>query len=322
MSGGPLPGLEGLRVLDLSDDVAGAYCAKLLSDAGASVTRVEQPEGHSLRRWSVNGDVGIDGDADGALFRFLASSQESLVLDLAPSQERTGRWRRSRLFGRGHRLDLRRTRRHDRPCDRPCRIPELHPSLVVVVSRRSASRVHAPSEQSSEFLIQALSGSLHNHGSAEGLPLAVGGALAEWTLGIYGALGAVSALSARRRSGRGDLVDISALEALTMTFICYPSVAAKMPGGERRRSTYTMTPSIEPCRDGYRRHGDDHHGAMDDLPRNDRAARPGRRRVPAGPGQSPATRCTQGNHRLDGPAYGGRSRPDRVDVPHSDGAAR
>ena len=36
-----------------------------------------------------------------------------------------------------------------------------------------------------------------------------------------------------------------------MTFICYPSVAASMPGGERRRSTYTMTPSIEPCRDGY-----------------------------------------------------------------------
>ncbi len=58
VTGGPLPGLEGLRVLDLSDDVAGAYCAKLLSDAGASVTRVEHPDGHSLRHWSVNGDVG------------------------------------------------------------------------------------------------------------------------------------------------------------------------------------------------------------------------------------------------------------------------
>ena len=37
VTGGPLPGLEGFRVLDLSDDVAGAYCAKLLSDAGAAV---------------------------------------------------------------------------------------------------------------------------------------------------------------------------------------------------------------------------------------------------------------------------------------------
>ncbi len=251
MSGGPLPGLEGLRVLDLSDDVAGSYCAKLLSDAGATVTRVEQPEGHSLRRWSVNGDVGIDGDPDGALFRFLASSQESLVLDrtepgadgtleaLAASSDVVIV---STFGGHGATTD---------PAIDPVAFQVSHPSLVVVCLSAFGLTGPRASEQSSEFLIQALSGSLHNHGSAEGLPLAVGGALAEWTLGIYGALGAVSALSARRRSGRGDLVDISALEALTMTFLCYPSVAAKMPGGERRRSTYTMTPSIEPCRDGF-----------------------------------------------------------------------
>ena len=81
VTGGPVPGLEGLRVLDLSDDLAGAYCASL-SDVGATVTRVEHPNGHSLRHWSVNGDVGGDGDPDGALFRFLASSQDSVVLDL------------------------------------------------------------------------------------------------------------------------------------------------------------------------------------------------------------------------------------------------
>ena len=126
-----------------------------------------------------------------------------------------------------------------------------HPELVVVSLSAFGLTGPRASEQSSEFLIQALSGSLHNHGSAEGLPLAVGGALAEWSVGTYGALGAVSALTARRRTGLGDLVDISALESLTITFICYPSVAASMPGGERRRSTYTMTPSIEPCRDGY-----------------------------------------------------------------------
>ena len=33
MSGGPLPGLDGLAVLDLSDDIAGGYCAKLLAAA-------------------------------------------------------------------------------------------------------------------------------------------------------------------------------------------------------------------------------------------------------------------------------------------------
>jgi crotonobetainyl-CoA:carnitine CoA-transferase CaiB-like acyl-CoA transferase len=251
VSGGPLPGLEGLRVLDLSDDVAGAYCAKLLSDAGATVSRLEPPEGHSLRRWSVTGTVGRDGDPDGALFRFLAASQESLVLDRTePGADLTVDALAASsdvaivsTFG-GHGAKT-------YPTVDPVALHKDHPELLVVSLSAFGLTGPRASEQSSEFLVQALSGSLHNHGSIEGLPLAVGGAVAEWALGIYGALGAVSALSARRRSGLGDLVDISALEALTMTFLCYPSVAASMPGGERKRSTYTMTPSIEPCRDGY-----------------------------------------------------------------------
>ena len=106
-------------------------------------------------------------------------------------------------------------------------------------------------EESSDLLLQALAGSLHSHGSDDRVPLAVGGGLAEWTVGTFGALGAVSALTARRRSGRGDLVDVSALECLAVTFICYPSVAASMPGGQRIRPTYVMVPGIEACLDGY-----------------------------------------------------------------------
>jgi crotonobetainyl-CoA:carnitine CoA-transferase CaiB-like acyl-CoA transferase len=251
VTGGPLPGLEGLRVLDLSDDVAGAYCAKLLSDAGASVTKVEDPEGHGLRRWSVTGQVGQDGDEDGALFRFLAASHQSVVLDPeAPEATATV----DALAGTADVVIISTLGGHGVTGEStisPFDLHEAHAGLVVVSLSSYGLTGPRCGEQSSEFLIQALSGSLHNHGSAEGLPLAVGGALAEWAIGVYGALGAVSALSARRRSGRGDLVDISALEALTMTFICYPSVAATMPGGERKRSTYTMTPSIEPCLDGY-----------------------------------------------------------------------
>jgi crotonobetainyl-CoA:carnitine CoA-transferase CaiB-like acyl-CoA transferase len=251
VNGGPLPGLEGLRVLDLSDDVAGAYCAKLLSDAGATVTKVENPQGHALRRWSVTGDVGRDGYDDGALFRFLASSHQSLVLDpTTPSADATV----AALAGASDVVIVSTFGGHGactEPLVDPLALHEAHSELVVVSLSAFGLTGPRASEQSSEFLLQALSGSLHNHGSTEGLPLAVGGGLAEWAMGIYGALGAVSALSARRRSGLGDLVDISGLEALTMTFICYPSVAATMPGGERRRSTYTMTPSIEPCRDGF-----------------------------------------------------------------------
>ena len=49
MTGRPAP-VEGLRVLDLSDRIAGAYCTKLLVDVGAEVVKLEPPEGDPLRQ--------------------------------------------------------------------------------------------------------------------------------------------------------------------------------------------------------------------------------------------------------------------------------
>ena len=42
--------LEGVRVLDLSQDIAGSFCARLLADYGAEVVKVEPPQGSALRR--------------------------------------------------------------------------------------------------------------------------------------------------------------------------------------------------------------------------------------------------------------------------------
>ena len=39
--------LDNLRVIDVSEEIAGAYCAKLLADLGADVVKVERPEGGS-----------------------------------------------------------------------------------------------------------------------------------------------------------------------------------------------------------------------------------------------------------------------------------
>ena len=69
-------------MLDLSDDLAGSYCTKLLADAGAEVLKVEPHSGHPLRHWSRTGSLGRDGDPDGVLFRFLAAGQRSVVADL------------------------------------------------------------------------------------------------------------------------------------------------------------------------------------------------------------------------------------------------
>ena len=83
----PLLPLDGYTVIDLSVGIAGAYCTKLLADGGATVIKVEPPEGDPLRRWSASGAEIKAGD-DGALFSFLACSKHSVVVD--PRRRRRG----------------------------------------------------------------------------------------------------------------------------------------------------------------------------------------------------------------------------------------
>ena len=60
--------LTGLRVLDCSTEIAGAYCTKMLADAGADVIKIEPADGDPLRSWG-----------SGALFEFLNTSKRAAV---------------------------------------------------------------------------------------------------------------------------------------------------------------------------------------------------------------------------------------------------
>ena len=53
--------LDGLRVVELAEGIAGPYCAQELADAGASVVKVEKPGGDRTRGWGsrARGDVGV-----------------------------------------------------------------------------------------------------------------------------------------------------------------------------------------------------------------------------------------------------------------------
>jgi len=246
--GGPLDALAGLRAVDLSDGIAGAYCAKLLADAGAEVVKVEPPFGDALRRRSVSGAVGSDGDPDGALFRHFAAGQRSTVADL---NDPAGREHVLHLVAvSDFMIESFPPRYLD---ERGLGLGDLHganPALTVVSITPFGQQGPRHAERRSEFLLQALIGSLQLHGGLDGPPVAVGGELGEWAAGAYGGAGALAARARSVSTGVGEQVDVSILEALAVTFLAYPTLFAALPGGSRTQ-TLTMVPGIERCKDGY-----------------------------------------------------------------------
>ncbi len=77
---GAAPPFDGLRVLDLTTEIAGGYASKLLVDAGADVLVIEPPTGDPLRRFT-SALTPLPTDQDGVLFGFLRASARGLTAD-------------------------------------------------------------------------------------------------------------------------------------------------------------------------------------------------------------------------------------------------
>ena len=65
--------LDGVKVLDLSEDIAGSFCARILADYGADVLKLEPPGGAALLRALSHRDradlAGVDAaKPEGSLF--------------------------------------------------------------------------------------------------------------------------------------------------------------------------------------------------------------------------------------------------------------
>jgi crotonobetainyl-CoA:carnitine CoA-transferase CaiB-like acyl-CoA transferase len=215
--------LEGVRVVDLTTDIAGPYCTKVLADAGADVVKVEPVAGDPLRTWG-----------SGALFEFLNTSKRSVhgeADDLVAAAD---------LLVAGAPVDL-------------DALWRANPALVVVTITPFGCEGPWAQRPSTEFTLQAACGSTGQRGLPEHPPLAAGGRIGEWVTGTYAALGAVAAYREARRCGKGEHVDVAMLDCMAVTMVTYPSVFASFAGWPEQHGTGRVieVPSVEPSKDGY-----------------------------------------------------------------------
>ena len=237
--------LAGLRVVELATDIAGPYATKLLADAGADVLKIEHPAGGDpLRRWTACG-VEVPSGEDGALFRFLNTSKQSLTID----------WTTPR--GHAELLDL--------AAGADVVVESLGPEAGLewraLAARSPATSLVSISwfgrsgpwkdRPATEFTVQAWAGSTAIRGVAERPPLAAGGRFGEWLGGGYAAIGALAAVQGARRTGRGQHVDLSLLEAAHLSMAPFATVVASFGGTAATIGRTVEIPSIEPAADGW-----------------------------------------------------------------------
>ena len=235
------PVLAGTRVLDLSSGIAGAYCTKLLVDAGAGVVVVEPPEGQALRRRTPPGRT-EEANEDGALFRFLHTGTQSVV---AAPEDRVGAV--ARLVERADVVVV-----DAAPPDRTAiTLAADHPHLIVV--SLSPFGLHGPWAErvASDLTLQALSSSIAGRGERHGSPVTAGGELTEWASGAAAAVAVLVALRRRNRTGLGELIDLAKLEVAITIFNGFRAVSGQLVPAGPPPYQVVEVPSVEPAQDGW-----------------------------------------------------------------------
>ncbi len=242
-----LPPLSGLRIIDLSTWIAGAYCTKLLADGGAEVIKVEAPGGDPLRRWSASGSV-IAPDADGALFNFLNASKQSVVVECGSADDLGSL--QALLASADAVVWSRGSPVAEQTALAPHEILRAHPHLTVTSITPFGLEGPWRDKAATEFTLQAWSGAIVGlaRGRPERAPVFVGGQIGEWVSGVFGAIGTLA--SGRRHNPDGELVDVSMLEALAMCLTYYPVTFNDQLGRPMRRRRFVATPGVGAARDG------------------------------------------------------------------------
>jgi crotonobetainyl-CoA:carnitine CoA-transferase CaiB-like acyl-CoA transferase len=219
--------LDGVRVLDLTRALAGPYCSMFLGDFGAEVVKVEQPQvGDDSRGWgppfvekesayflSINRNkksITIDmKTAEGIeLVRRLAGAADVLIENFRPGiMER---------FGLGD-PDLR----------------ALNPRLIYASLSGFGADGPMKDWPGYDLVIQAYGGFMSITGQRNGEPTKVAVAIIDIVAGLMLGKAIMAALFARERSGFGQKIDTSLLEAEVACLIPYGSdylATGKVPG--------------------------------------------------------------------------------------------
>lgn len=199
--------LDGIKVLDLTRVLAGPYATMILSDLGADVIKIEQPEigdesrnfgpfknEFSLYFMSINRGkrsitLNLKTERGKVIFKQLVKQSDILVENFRPgTMESLG-------------LDYR-------------TLASEHPSLIYAACSGFGQTGPLAKQGAYDMIIQGMGGIISITGEPDGSPVRVGTSISDITAALFTTIGILSALHHRNNSGKGQLVDVAMLDSL------------------------------------------------------------------------------------------------------------
>ncbi|RUY29397.1 CoA transferase [Mesorhizobium sp. M7A.F.Ca.CA.004.12.1.1] len=210
--------LSGIRVLDLTNVLAGPYCAYQLALLGADVIKVEAPQGGDLAR-QLGGSPKLNSAGMGASFLAQNAGKRSVVLDLKQQADR------ERFFDLVASADALVENFRPGVMDRLGlgyeALKTVRPGLVYCAISGFGQTGPMRDNPAYGQIIQGLSGIMSITGTPETAPLRVGYPVADTLGGLVGAFAITSALVRQKTSGEGAFLDVSMLEC-TLSALGWP----------------------------------------------------------------------------------------------------
>ncbi len=226
--------LSDYRVLDLTDE-KGMFCAKLLSGMGADVIRIEMPSDESNRQSPI--------------FCYLNTGKRSLSLHL---ENKRGRELFKRLVKTAQVLVESRTPGYMGSLGLGySELSQINPGLVMASITDFGQSGPYKDYRSCDLVVSALSGQMYVSGDKT--PLKPFGNQTYYTACLFAANGILLALWHRHTTGKGQYLEVSAMESAAATLdhvlvrYFYEAIVAKRQGSRYWNNAFR----IFPCRDGY-----------------------------------------------------------------------
>jgi crotonobetainyl-CoA:carnitine CoA-transferase CaiB-like acyl-CoA transferase len=237
--------LEGIKVLDLTHGVAGPYCTMVLGDLGAEIVKIEKPErGDATRYMNVSEKFQTDiPRVGGDYFLAVNRNKRSVGIEMKSPEgrklcEELAAW--ADVVVQNFRPGV--TKRLGLDYES---LKRINPKLVYAnISAYGMEGVLAD-KAGMDIAVQARSGVMRITGAVNSdEPLRPGASIADFGGGIYLVAGLLAALFDRERTGEGQEVSVSLLDA-TMSLLINYSVAV-MDGGAEVKPLGSGHPQLVP----------------------------------------------------------------------------